>query len=89
MYVVSKQRHLDGTRFCSPRCAALYRHKRRGGVIRVARTATINGKTMAVVEWAKRLGMCFSLVCKRIREGMSPEAALTTPLSRRRKQRKE
>lgn len=87
MYVVSKQRTLDGTRFCSPRCAALYRHKRRGGVIRVARTATIDGKTRTVLEWAKLHGLKRETVYQRIRQGMTPEQAVTTPLIPQRERR--
>jgi hypothetical protein len=87
MYIVTKQQVVDGTRFCSLRCSARYRYRKRGA-IRVARTATIEGRTLTVVEWAKRLKIHFTTVCKRIRQGMTPEEALTCRAQPREKPRR-
>lgn len=42
--------------------------------------ATLNGKTMSVSEWCRELNLCPSTIHARIRRGMSPEAALLTPI---------
>lgn len=86
MYVVTKQQYIDGSRFCSRTCAARFSLRKRGGRIRPPRTATINGKTRTIVEWAKRFSLGFNTVCKRIQKGMSPEEALTARLGKKKSQ---
>ncbi len=43
--------------------------------------ATINGETKAVVDWCNELGIGYSFVYGRIRDGWTPERALSVPKS--------
>ena len=75
MYVVTRQQVIDGTRFCSPRCAARYRYSRNRP--KPVRYVTIEGKRRPLPEWAKHFGISVESVYKRMREGMSEVEALT------------
>jgi hypothetical protein len=46
---------------------------------------TLNGESLPLSAWAERLGMCAATIRYRVEEGWSDEAALTTPLLRRRR----
>ena len=44
------------------------------------RNITLNGETKCLSEWAEFYGLGFPVVSRRLRDGWSEEAALTTPL---------
>ncbi len=54
-------------------------HKENQRNLRNARMATINGRTQCVGAWLEELGVHHDLVWGRIKNGWSPEMALTCP----------
>lgn len=80
MFVQTKQQALDGTKFCSTTCAAKYRYRQLGRPIRTGHLVSMGGKVRSVRDWAMRNGLSPRTVYKRIRDGMTPEQALTAPL---------
>lgn len=83
MYTLTRQQYEDGTRFCSPRCAARYRVSKRP--IRPPRMVTIGKKTRSLREWAKHYGITVEMVYLRMRKGMSEVEALTKPKAKGRR----
>lgn len=80
MFLLSRMQHLDGTRFCSPKCAARYRYDKRGGNIRPRQMLVVNGKRVSLIDAARRAGLHVSTVRARLRAGMAAEKALALPL---------
>jgi len=77
MWAVSAAQREDGKRFCTQRCAGRYRIAKHRP--KPPRMVTIEGKTRALPEWAKRFGIGVSMVYRRIRQGMTEVDALTIP----------
>lgn len=50
---------------------------------RTNRRITINGETLCLMDWCARFGLHYSTAATRLRSGMSPELAVTTPTDTR------
>jgi len=80
MWALTAAQVQDGTRYCSPKCAA--RQRVAQGIVRPARMVTIDGVTRTLPEWAQRFGITVGMVYRRVREGMPVEQALTASKTR-------
>lgn len=48
---------------------------------RMTRFITMNGETMCLKDWTRRLGLRYNTIQDRVKKGWLPEIALTTPIS--------